>query len=82
MWFTMLKIGNSPYYLKVQILNRKLQAENTTKFSFNRDLSVFKLTIWNDISSHCAKFLRENKVFVFENKTVSLVTFTNTRAKI
>lgn len=62
MWFTMLKIGISLYYLKVQILNRKLQAENTTKFSFNGDfqrLSPFQMAIWNDPSSHCAKFIRD-----------------------
>lgn len=49
----MLKIRIGLHYLKVQILERKLQAENTTKLSFNRDfqrLSAFKLTIWNDTS--------------------------------
>jgi len=49
----MLKKGISLDYLEVQILNRKPQIQNNTKFSFNRRfhrLSAFTLTIWNDTS--------------------------------
>lgn len=51
--FPYAKKGIGLDYLKVQILNRKLQVENITKFSLNRNfyrLSAFKLTIWNDTS--------------------------------
>lgn len=43
----MLKKGIGLDYLKDQILNRKLQVENNTKFSFNRNYQRLSYLEWH-----------------------------------